>query len=164
VSSSGRKRDEPTRVGISDAVLKNVVKSWEPPRTANLFANADQLGIAKLTNLGIGKLRAFDFSKALAVGFADQAKMKPLLASLRTVGLARQSLVPTALGASAALEAARPMRGTIDRKLLTGVAGQLAGLETTLRYRQQSFTKALDMSQMLGTYWSKQFAGIRRGA
>lgn len=98
MSSTGRKRDARTQVGISDAALKNVVKSWEPPRTANLFANTGQLGIAKLTNLGVGKMGAFDFSKALAVGFADQAKTKPLLASLRTVGFDRQSLVPTAWG------------------------------------------------------------------
>jgi hypothetical protein len=160
VSSSGRKSKERQHVAISNADMTRVVKSWEPPRAAQLFADPDQFGLAKLRNLGFDKLRALDFSKAFAIGFADQAKTRPLLSSLRTVGVDKQSVLPTAMGASAALEAARPMAGSIDRKLLAGVAGQLAGLETALRYREPTLTKALDMSRIFATSWRRQFAGM----
>lgn len=144
--------------------------TWELPTTTKLFTTVGDLGVGKLATLGVDDLSTKKFgtaamgelgaSKGFARAFADTERTAALLSSLRSAGIDKQFTLPTAMGATAAIEAARPLRGMADSNLLAGVTGQLAGLETALLYREPGFAKALFHTEQFGMRWTKQFAGL----
>lgn len=130
---------------ITARSVRDALDGWEPAQVTGrgLFANVSTL----------------PKESVLGRAFRDRAKSGLLVSSLRGVEASRQRTLSTAIGASLALDVARPITGTGGHsRQLAGIGKQLAGIHQTLHGPALSASKASKAIERSSRRWANQFA------